>query len=211
MEEQRAKITLIMVMAVFGTIGVFVNYIKLPTSVIAVVRGIIGSIFLIVMAKLKKEKISVKAIKKNWKLLFISGVLIGLNWMFLFEAFKYTTIAIATLCSYLAPIFMMLFSYFVLKEKLSTINIVCITIALLGMIFVSGVFESKEFATGNFKGVLFGVMTAICYACVIFINKSIKGISPNDMTIVQLAIAALALLPYTLFSKSNSTIHFDSL
>ncbi|WP_022819197.1 DMT family transporter [Fusobacterium russii] len=209
MEEQKTKKTLMMVMCIFGTVGIFVNYIKLPTSLIAVVRGSLGAIFLFSMTKFKKEKISIKGIKTNWKMLFFSGALIGLNWIFLFEAYKYTTVAIATLCSYLAPVFMMLASHFILKEKLSKINVICISVALLGMLFVSGVLESKELAAGNFRGIFFGLMTALCYACVVFMNKFIKGVKANDMTIVQLAVAALALLPYTLISGSVSNIEFD--
>lgn len=209
MREHQAKLSLIMTMFIFGTIGIFVSYIKLPTTIIAVVRGFIGAIFLVFLARLKKEKISVKAMKKNWKPLCISGILIGLNWIFLFEAYKYTTVAIATLCCYLAPIFMMLFSYFILKEKLTITNVVCISVALLGMVFVSGVFESGGLARGNFKGVFFGILSAICYAFVVFINKGIKNISANDMTIVQLAVAGIAFLPYTIFFQKNSNIEFD--
>lgn len=209
MEEQKTKQTLMMVMCIFGTVGIFVNYIKLPTSLIAVVRGSLGAVFLFAMTKFKKEKISFRGIKSNGKMLFLSGTLIGLNWIFLFEAYKYTTVAIATLCSYLAPVFMMLASHFILKEKLSKINVLCISVALLGMVFVSGVLESKELAVGNFKGILLGLMTAVCYAFAVFINKSVKGIKPNDMTIIQLAVAALALLPYILLSKSSLNIEFD--
>lgn len=209
MEDRKTKSILIMVMCIFGTVGIFVNYIKLPTSLIAVVRGSLGATFLFAMIKFRKEKISFESIKVNWKILFFSGTLIGLNWIFLFEAYKYTTVAIATLCSYLAPVFMMLASHFILKEKLNKINIICISIALLGMFFVSGVLESKEFTAGNFRGILFGLMTAVCYAFAVFINKSVKGVKPNDMTIVQLAVAALILLPYILISKTVSNIEFD--
>lgn len=209
MEEQKTKRTLIMVMCIFGTVGIFVNYIKLPTSLIAFVRGSLGATFLFAMTKFKKEKVSFKGIKVNWKMIFLSGTLIGLNWIFLFEAYKYTTVAIATLCSYLAPVFMMLASHFILKEKLSKINVICISIALLGMLFVSGVLESKELAAGNFRGILFGLMTAVCYAFAVFISKFVKGIKPNDMTIIQLTVAAIVLFPYILISKNVSNIEFD--
>lgn len=211
MEEKKAKLSLVMTMFIFGTIGIFVNYINLPTNIIAVVRGFVGAISLLLITKIKKEKISIQAISKNWKLLFFSGFLIGLNWVLLFEAYMYTSVAIATLCSYLAPIFMMLTSYFLFKEKLRPSNFLCVFVALLGMVFVSGVFETSEYAANHFKGVLFGVMTAICYTFVIFINKSIKDISPNDKTVVQLFIAGLSFLPYTLLSKNTTSISFDFL
>lgn len=209
MRESQAKLSLILATFIFGTIGIFVHYINMPTTIIAIVRGFIGSLFLIALSKYRGEKISGKSIKNNFKYLLCSGVLIGLNWIFLFEAYKYTTVAIATLCCYLAPIFIMLGSPFILKEKLSKVNIICILVALLGMFFISGIFDGLNLATGNFKGILLGVMSAICYAAVIFINKSLKNISANDMTIVQLFVAGIAFLPYALITKNNITINFN--
>lgn len=211
MREHQAKLSLIASMTIFGTIGIMVHYIKVPTSLILIVRGFLGAFFLIFLSKMKKEEISKKVIKKNILALCISGVLIGLNWIFLFEAYKYTSVAIATLCCYFAPVFMMMFSPFVLKEKLSTFNIICIFVALLGMVFVSGIFENNQVGLNNLKGVILGLMSAVCYACVVFLNKLLKNISANDMTIVQLGMAGLAFLPYAIFVQKISNIRIDLL
>ena len=110
---------LITSMLIFGTIGIFVNYIPLPSGAIACARGIIGALCLLIFAKFSKTKISKKDIKDNLLLLVVSGGAIGFNWIFLFEAYRYTTVANATLCYYMAPVIVTLLSPLVLKEKIT--------------------------------------------------------------------------------------------
>ena len=56
--DKSALLKLVFCMTLFGTIGIFVKYITFPSSLIALVRGIIGTIFLLVVVSLKKQKIS---------------------------------------------------------------------------------------------------------------------------------------------------------
>ena len=82
----RARLGLILSMSIFGTIGIFRRYLPLPSGVIALARGVIGTLFLVLLVLVTKKGISWENIRKNvWKLL-LSGALIGLNWVLLFEA-----------------------------------------------------------------------------------------------------------------------------
>lgn len=204
-----ARTKLILAMTIFGTIGIFVKYIPLPSSVIACVRGFVGVAFLLLMTFVKKSKISFKDIKKNLLLLVISGAFIGINWILLFEAYRYTTVATATLCYYMAPIFVTLASPFILKEKLTLKKRLCVFTALIGMIFVSGIVGTGSLQI-NLPGILCGVGAAFFYACVILLNKHIKDISSYDMTITQLFVAAVVILPYTLLTADISAVTLDA-
>lgn len=204
-----SRIKLILAMTIFGTIGIFVRYISLPSSVIACVRGFVGVAFLLVMTFIRKSKISFQDIKKNLLLLCISGAFIGINWILLFEAYRYTTVATATLCYYMAPIFVTLASPLVLKEKLTIKKIVCIFVALIGMVFVSGIVGTNSLQI-NVPGILCGVLAAFFYACVILLNKHIKNISAYDMTMTQLFIAAVVILPYVLLTEDVSAFSLDT-
>lgn len=209
MREEKAKLMLVLSTFIFGTVGIVVNYIKLPSSIISAGRGFIGMLALIVLLVIKKKKISFKNIKKNFKYLFLSGAFIGLNWIFIFEAYKYSSVATATLILYLAPIFIILASPFVLKEKLSAQKIICSFVALLGMVFISGFLDGEGVSINEIKGILLALLSAIFYSCVIFFNKSLKKISSFDMTIVQLGIAALVSLPYALIVDDISKVQFN--
>jgi len=202
-----AKIKLISSMFIFGTIGIFVKYIDLPSSVIATVRGALGALFLILFILIRRQKMSVNAVKKNLLVLCISGACIGVNWILLFESYKYTTVATATLCYYMAPVFVVLLSPLLLKEKLTLKKSLCVCLAIIGMVLVSGVLSGDNSA--NAKGIVFGLLAATAYASVMVLNKYLKEISACDMTIMQLGTATLVILPYTLLTENVSTINLD--
>lgn len=206
--EKKSKIFVIISMFIFGTIGIFVRYIPFPSSIIALVRGIVGTIFLLLVIAIKKTPLSREAIRSNLVLLCLSGLFIGINWILLFESYRYTTVATATLCYYLAPIFVIIASPFILKEKLTLPKCICVAAALIGMVFVSGVLTSGASNAFNLKGILLGIGAAAFYACVILLNKHIKNINSYDMTIMQLGVAALVVLPYTLLTEDFSAVEF---
>lgn len=199
-----ARLQLIASMLIFGTIGIFVRYIPLPSSIIALVRGIVGTVFLLILTWIRKTPISWSIVKKNLLFLVLSGVAIGFNWILLFEAYRYTTVATATLCYYLAPVIVMLVSPIFLKEPLTLRKAVCIIVALCGMVLVSGVLGADFSGSGDALGILFGLGAAVLYASAILMNKKLPEVPAFDKTIVQLGIAAIALLPYVLFTQRGT-------
>lgn len=203
---RKAKASLIFSMLVFGTIGIFVRYIPLPSSMIALVRGIIGTVFLLIVLCAKGPGIAWKAIQKNLLYLCLSGVFIGINWILLFESYNYTTVATATLCYYMAPVFVTIAAPFMFKEKLTQKKILCVAAALVGMIFVSGIWNTNVADAGQFKGIFYGIGAAVFYASVILLNKKIQGISAYDKTMMQLAAASIILVPYTMLTENISAM-----
>lgn len=122
----RAKLDLIIAVTAFGTIGIFVRYIALPSSIIALVRGAVGAAFLWLLLRWKKTPFQREALRPHLKLLVLSGVIMSFNWITLFEAYNYTTVATATLCYYMAPVFVTLASPFLFHERLTARKLLCI-------------------------------------------------------------------------------------
>lgn len=205
-KETNAKASLILAMAIFGTIGIFRKYIPLSSGIVAFTRGLLGVAFLLVFIKVKKIRMDKKTIKAYLKILLISGGFIGLNWVLLFESYRYTSVAVATLCYYMAPIFVMVASPFLLKEKLSTKKIVCVMVALLGMVFVSGVLDGGITDISEIKGIIFGLGAAALYASVVMMNQKIKEVPTYDKTIMQLGAATVVLIPYILVVEDLSAV-----
>ena len=166
-KESSARMSLILAMIIFGTIGIFRKYIPLSSGIVAWVRGVLGVAFLLIFIKMKKINMDWNSIRAHLKILLISGGLIGMNWVLLFESYRYTSVAVATLCYYMAPIFVMTVSPFVLKEKMTVKKAVCVFVALLGMVFVSGVLDGGISDLSELKGILFGLGAAAFYATVI--------------------------------------------
>lgn len=209
MKKSAAQLSVIGAMAIFGTIGLFVRYIPMPSSVIAMVRGLVGGLVLLLFMLLRGKKPDGTAIKKNFWLLLISGGVMGFNWILLFEAYNYTSVATATLCYYLAPVFITLASPFVLKEKLTGKKIFCVFAALVGMVPVSGIL-SEGFRLSEITGAALGVGAAVLYACVILLNKKLKDISAMDRTLLQLFAAGVVLIPYVLLAEDVTAISLDT-
>ncbi len=205
--EAISKIKLISSMLVFGTIGIFRSYIPYSSGLIAFVRGVMGMLFLLLVIVIGRKKIDLLAIRKNLPLLCLSGAFIGFNWILLFEAYRYTTVATATLCYYMAPVIVIIFSPLILKERLTLKKGLCAISAILGMTVISGIFGD---ASSDIRGILFGLAAAALYASVIFLNKFIKDIGDYEKTLIQLGTAAIAILPYILLTENISEISFDT-
>lgn len=208
-KENSAKLKMLSAMALFGTIGIFVRYIDLPNSVIALARGFIGTIFLLLLVNLQGRGVDKNAVKANFKMLCLSGACVGFNWILLFEAYRYTTVATATLSYYMAPVFVMLASPFVVEERLSLLKSFCVAMALGGMVLVSGVLQGGSEGV-TLMGILYGLGAASLYAIVVLLNKFIHDIDGYDLTIMQLGTAALVLFPYTLFTEDFGQMHPDT-
>lgn len=199
-----AKLQMILSMFIFGTIGIFVRYIPLPSGAIAAVRGVVGTLFLLLFMAITRKKISFADIRKKALLLFVSGGAIGVNWILLFEAYRYTSVSKATLCYYLAPVFVMIASPFLLKERLTVKKAICVVTALAGMVLVSGVLEGDENGSAELLGIVLGVLAAMVYASVILMNKKLGDIGAYDRTVVQLGSAAIVVIPYSLIVEDIS-------
>lgn len=201
----KARLELIASMFIFGTIGIFVRHIPLPSSMIALVRGFVGAFFVLLFVFLKKSRPDKAAIRKNFLMLALSGAFIGINWILLFESYNYTTVATATLCYYMQPIFVILASPFLLKEKLTAKKVVCVAVALLGMVFVSGVLQTGIPSLSEARGILYGLGAACFYATVVLMNKKITDINAYDKTIMQLGMGAIVLSPYVMLTQDLGT------
>ncbi|WP_096190902.1 DMT family transporter [Neobacillus soli] len=199
----KGKMRFIMAMLIFGSIGVFVKKIDLTSSEIAFLRGVIGSLFLLLASFLVKHKPSFKALKENAVLLLLSGVAIGFNWIFLFESYRYTTISNATISYYFAPIFVMMLAPWILKEKLTSVKVVCIIAAMIGLFLIVNPGAGDSGGSQNHAtGIFYGLLAAAFYASVVLMNKFIKNLSGFEITLVQLMAAALVLLPYVWWQEN---------
>lgn len=189
-------------MVIFGTIGIFRRMIPLPSEVLACARGAMGSVFLYLLLRVKGKRFDFAGTRKRMLLLILTGVLIGLNWILLFEAYNYTSVAVATLAYYMQPVFVIIASVLLLKEKITARRGVCALVSVAGMVLVSGILDGFSGEEGSPRGVLLGLGAAALYASVVLLNKKVTGVPIYEKTIVQLASAAVVMIPYMLLSGS---------
>lgn len=192
-----AKGKMLAAMGIFGTVGIFVRYLPLSSPAIAFCRAVLGLVFLLIVMAVSGKRLAPMDIKKNLLVLCASGVALGGNWILLFEAYRYTTVAVATACYYLAPLFLLLASP-LLGERLTARKLLCVGVALVGMVLVSGVLHS---GMAGLTGVLLATGAAVLYASVMLLNKKLKPIAAYDKTVVQLGAAAVVIGPYLLLTE----------
>ncbi len=203
----KEKLSMILSMVIFGTIGIFVEFIDMPSGVIAAVRGIIGAVVILAVMLLRRHKTDFKKLSKKLPVLLASGVAIGFNWILLFEAYRHTGIPVATVCYYTAPLLVVAVSPLIFKDKLSFRQIICIFIALLGVVSVSGVLDAN---TTKITGVLSGLGAAVLYASVMIMNKFMGETDDYERTFIQLITAGVVVLPYGLLTMGDIDFNFKS-
>ena len=199
-----AKLRIITAMLIFGTIGIFVDRLPYPSAFIALFRSLCGLLVLLIFALLFRKRISLGCIFSNILMLLPAGAFLGLNWVFLFEAYRYTSISFATLCYYMAPIFVIILAPLFLKKPTGVVKKACAVVAAAGMILLTGV---QSF--GDPRGLMFGLGAALLYALIILLTAVTKNISPLEITVSELFISSLVLIPYVLNKYDIASFTFD--
>lgn len=193
--KQNATAMLTLSMLIFGTIGLFVRHIPLPSGEIALYRAVLALFLLGAYVAVTREGFGIGAVRRELPLLLLSGAAMGVNWILLFEAYRYTTVSVATLSYYFAPVIVMALSPFLFRERLTVKRAICFVLSTVGLVLVIGV---TELGTAHLTGILFGLGAAVLYATVILLNKAIKSVAGMKRTFWQFIAAAVVLVPYVL-------------
>lgn len=197
------KLKVIASMAIWGTMAIFVRNIPISSAMVALSRAAIAFVCILAWQLMNKKTIRLKGMGKDLPLLFISGAVMGFNWIFLFEAYKYTTVSVATLSYYFAPVIVMLACPLLFKEKLTLKQVICFIFSTIGLVLVINIGDLSG-GSNHLMGVCFGLIAAVMYACVMLLNKKIQKVSGIDRTLLQFGAAIIVLLPYIMLTEGVS-------
>ncbi len=188
----------------YGTLGFFLAFIDVNSEFVVFCRGTLGCLFILVLLAIKKQKLDIEAIKKNFVYLVICGISLGLNEIFLFMGYKYA-VSLASLGNYTAPITIIIISAILYKDNLSLKQILCILASFVGVVLLSGVLTGTS---SDIRGLIFGLCGSIGFVTLVFMNKKLKDIGPYDKTIIQLLFSSLTTLPL-IFINQSYLISYD--
>ena len=209
-QATKARWLLILSMTIFGTLGLFVRNIPVSSGELALYRAVLAAILIGVFLLVMKQKIPFSSIRKDIPLLLVSGMAMGINWILLFEAYKYTTVSVATLSYYFAPVIVTAVCPILFREKLTGKQILCFIMSTLGLVMITGIGEMAG-GGNDFVGILFGLGAAVFYATVILLNKFIKNVEGIHRTFFQFLAAIIILLPYVLFTSGITLASLNSI
>lgn len=207
MKKLNPRLMMIISMAVFGTLGIFVRNIPVASAELALYRAILAAALIGIYLLLTKQKIPFANIKKEVPFLLLSGIAMGINWILLFEAYRYTTVSAATLSYYFAPVTVTLVCPFLFKERLTAKQLLCFFMSTLGLIMITGIGTLTGKTDG--LGIAYGLGAAVFYATVILLNKFIKGVEGIHRTFLQFLSAIMVLIPYVCFSTGITLNRMD--
>ena len=190
-----AKRLLITSMAIFGTLAPFVRKISVSSGELALYRAILAAALIGLFLLATKQRIPFGSIKKELLLLLLSGMAMGFNWILLFEAYKYTTVSVATLSYYFAPVIVTAVCPILFRERLTGKQIVCFIMSTVGLVLITGLGDMSA-GSSHITGILFGLGAAVLYATVILLNKFIKKVEGIHRTFLQFLAAIVVLVPY---------------
>lgn len=207
--EKRSLAMLVASMAIWGSLGLFRRAIPLPSAVLAFVRGVAGSLFLILFVKARGGKVNAGMTRKQIAWFGTAGAIMAFNWILLFDAYNYTSVAVATLCYYMMPVFVTLASAVLFGEKLTARKLICVAVCVAGMLLVTGVAQGGMPSGADARGILMGLAAAVLYSTVVLMNKKMPGMDAYEKTIVQLCGAAVIMVPYILLTEDVTALSLD--
>ena len=201
------RVMLITSMVTFGTLAPFVRNINVSSGELALYRAILAASLIAVVLLATKQRIPFEKIKKEVPLLLASGVAMGINWILLFEAYKYTTVSAATLSYYFAPVIVTVVCPILFKEKLTKKQILCFVMSTVGLVMITGIGDMG--GSRGMIGILFGLGAACFYATVILLNKFIKNVEGIHRTFLQFLSAIVVLIPYVMLTSGVTLGNLD--
>ena len=207
--SNKARILLIVSMAIFGTLAPFVRNIPVSSAELALYRAVLASVLIALFLLVTRQRIPFRTIRKSIPLLLFSGMAMGINWILLFEAYKYTTVSVATLSYYFAPVIVTAVCPIIFREKLTAKQIICFVMSTVGLILITGIGDLST-GSSHLTGILFGLGAAVFYATVVLLNKFIKDVDGIHRTFLQFLAATLILAPYVAMTGGSTLGSLDS-
>ena len=183
-------LTYIFALLLFGANGIVASFISLNSSEIVLLRTCIGSLLLLFLFLLSKQKFTFYRYKKQTVFLVFSGISMGISWMLLYEAYAQIGVGISSLLYYCGPIIVMILSPVVFKERLTILKTIGFLVVISGVILINGdVLNGVE----NPLGMICGLLSAVMYAFMVIFNKKAAKITGMENATLQLLISFLTV------------------
>ena len=195
-------------MVIFGTLAPFVRNIGVSAGELALYRAVMGAGLIGIYLLAKGKNPFSGGLKREILLLLLSGGAMGINWILLFQAYRYTSVSTATLCYYFAPVIVTALSPVLFRERLTRKQLFCFAMATLGLVLITGLEPSA--GSANLTGILFGLGAAVFYAAVILLNKYIRSTAGIQRTFLQFLAAIVTLIPYVAATGGVTLSRLDS-
>jgi len=200
---KKPYIKYIAALLLFGSNGIVARYITLNSYEIVLLRNLIGVLFLTVIFIASKQKFTAMKHKRDFAFIAVSGIAMGGNWMFLYEAYTRIGVSLATLACYCGPVIVMMLAPLVFREKITAAKLIGFIAVVSGMFLVN----RRELSQSGFSfGLICGIMSAVMYAVMVIFNKKAKTITGLENSVYQLAFSFVTVALFTLIKQGAGMV-----
>ncbi|MFQ6386712.1 DMT family transporter [Priestia aryabhattai] len=144
--------------------SILIKWSDAPASILGMYRLLFTVLLFLPFLPWRKMKTLFKnSTVKEWLMLAVSGVFLGLHFLFWMESFSHTTVASAMILTALEPVFVVIGACFLFKEKTSKVGIISILIAVSGSVIIASgdIGISKTALYGDLLSVLGTVAVSV--------------------------------------------------
>lgn len=161
--------------------------------------------FLLIPIAYFVEKPKWSTIRKQWYLLLAMGIFgVDAFNLSLYAALNYTSATNASLISALNPGLIVVCSIFLLREKISRVQVLGLIVSLLGvfLILVRG-HLGEIFQTEYNRGDLIMIISIVVWTLYSILGKRLKSIPPITATAVSALFGTIIMAPFALYEGIN--------
>jgi len=198
-----APLLIILAGALWGTMGLFVrhlNNVGLQSMEISALRNILAAALLFPGTAIRNRQLLKIRARNLWPLI-CSGIfsIVFFNFCY-FSTIARMSLSAAAILLYTAPIFVMLLSLLLFRERLTLRKILALILAFSGCCLVSGVLSAAQSLT--LGGILLGLGSGFGYALYsIFsrfsLNQGLHSITITDYTFLFAALGSACLADFS--------------
>lgn len=199
MEKNKYKGILFILMAAFffALMNLFVRLSgDIPSIQKSFFRNLVALIFAYLI--LKKNKIAFSGKKENLKHLIWRSIFGTLGILCNFYAVDHLVLADASMLNKLSPFFAILFSFFLLKEKISPVQLICVVVAFIGALFIIKPTVVGMDMIPSIIGLLGGLSAGFAYTMVRILGQ--KGEKGPFIVFFFSTFSCVITLPYLIFN-----------
>ncbi|MEF3302796.1 DMT family transporter [Paenibacillus sp. GYB003] len=179
-----------------------------PTAIAGMYRLYISAFIMLPFVPWKTIRyLSMNA--KDWGAVFLAGLLLGLYFLFWMESLVYTSVASSMVILALQPLFVMIGSFFVFRERAGILSVLCLVTALLGSVIIAwgDIGVSREALIGDGLSL---IGTILVSAYMLVGQKLSRKIDANLYSVVVFFLGGSVLLAYSVLNGFSLT-NYESL
>ena len=191
--KQSTSYTILIIAALMWSLGgLFIKLVDLNPMAITGIRSLGAAVVLLIY--IKKPKL-------YWNRYFFSGVLAYSMMVILYViSIRLTTAANAIFLEFTAPLYVVVFGYFLLNERINRFDIFAMVIIFLGM----GLFFMDELSFYGFWGNILALLAGVCLALVTVLIRKEKE-SAFEIVFFGNALTTIICLPFIIQGFSSTT------